>query len=143
MLDKQTHSITVREARVEDFRTLTKLAEEYHKEHWFGEHSDFDYEFCHENFKAYCIGIQANVLYAHEDGEAVGFSVAFLVPLHWTKQLRCTVSYNYIKPKYRKQGVMDQFIEKHEAWARKHKCIDMNTGDKIGTDSYKVLQYEE
>lgn len=154
--------IKVKEATLYDFRELTDLSEEFWREHWQGEkHSKFDWEFCHENFKAYCVGVQANVLVAWEDKQMIGYSVAFLTPLHWTKELRCTISYNYIKPDFRKKGVMDQFIENHEHWARRNKCIDMNLGDgaqhkgkfslvahslgfnQIGNDCYKVLEYEK
>lgn len=155
-------SISIKQATIHDFRDLTNLSEEFWKEHWQGEkHSSFDWEYCHDNFKAYSVGIQANVLVAWEENEMLGYSVAFLTPLHWTKQLRCTISYNYIKPEHRKRGIMDRFIEVHESWAVANKCIDMNLGDGaqhkgkfslvahalgfdlIGNDCYKVLEYEK
>lgn len=153
-------SFKIKEATIHDFRDMTALAEQYHKEHWFGEHTTFDAEHCHDNIKAYSVGIQANVLVAWEDKEMLGFSIAFLSPLHWAKQLRCTVSYNYIKPEHRSRGVMDLFVDKHTEWAVANKCVDMNIGDgaqykgkfglvahslgftKIGNDSYKVLDHD-
>lgn len=152
---------TIRRANITDFRTLVELAERYHKEHWFGQHTDFDPEFTFANFRAYSIGIQANVLVAECDEHGlVGFSVGFLVPLNWSKQLRCTIGYNYIDPDHRKNGLLERFVSSHTDWAMDHKCVDINIGDgaqygtkfsmvstglgfnHTGIDGYKVLNNE-
>lgn len=151
----------IRRAQERDFRELVKLSEEYHKEHWFGEHTGFDPEYTFENFRACTVGIQANVLVAecNEHG-LVGYSVAFLVPLQWSPQLRCTIAYSYLRPDHRKTGLFEEMVQAHTDWASQHKCVDINLGDgaqygakfatvanglgfdHTGVDSYKVLYNE-
>ena len=102
----------IRPAQEQDLRTLTELAEQYHKEHWFGKHSKFDAEHTFQNFRAYYIGMIANVLVAEcKEHGIIGFCVAFLVPLHWTPQIRCTIGYSYINKDHRKDGVFGELLE--------------------------------
>lgn len=154
-------TIKVKPAKVEDIRELTELAKAYHEEHWFGEYTEFDAEHCYEMIKQFAIGPQANVIVAWEDTDIVGFSIAFLSPLHWSKQLRCTISFNYIMPEHRKKGILGHIVNNHEQFAKAYKCVDFNIGDgaqykgkfsylahglgfdKIGNDCYKVLSYDE
>ena len=151
----------IRTAQAVDFRKLVELSKEYHAEHWFGEHTEFDPEFTHENFKAYSVGLQANVLVAEVDKELVGFSVAFLIPLNWCKALRCTIGYNYIRPDQRQTGLFAEMVQAHIDWATQHECVDVNMGDgaqygnswtgvtqqlgftRHGIDSYRVLNIEK
>ena len=148
----------IRPAQEQDLRTLTELAEQYHKEHWFGKHSKFDAEHTFQNFRAYYIGMIANVLVAEcKEHGIIGFCVAFLVPLHWTPQIRCTIGYSYINKDHRKDGVFGELVQAQTDWASDKGCVDLNVGDgaqyggkfstvchglgfnKTGTDSYKVL----
>ena len=154
-------AIKVQPAKIEDIRELTELAKRYHDEHWFGTHTEFDAEHCYNMIQQFSIGPQANVIVAFENGDIVGFSIAFLSPLHWSKQLRCTISFNYIKPEHRSKGILEMIVNNHKEFAKAYKCVDINIGDgaqykgkfsmvahglgfdKIGNDCYKVLSYDE
>tara|TARA_Y100000114_G_scaffold35748_1_gene31292 strand:- start:2957 stop:3430 length:474 start_codon:yes stop_codon:yes gene_type:complete len=154
-------TIKVQPAKVEDIRELTELAKAYHEEHWFGTHTEFDAEHCFNMIQQFSIGPQANVIVAFDNGDIVGFSIAFLSPLHWSKQLRCTISFNYIKPEHRSKGILEMIVNNHKEFAKAYKCVDINIGDgaqykgkfsmvahglgfdKIGNDCYQVLSYDE
>lgn len=145
---------------VEDIRVCVELAEKYHKEHWFGEHTDFDPDYTFENFRGYIINKGVNMLVAQEEN-IVGFSTAFLQPLMWTKQLRTTINFSYIEPAHRKTGIFNGFVQSHIDWAKKFNCVDINIGDgaehngkfgilakqmnfnNIGTDAYMVLNNDK
>jgi len=150
----------IRTANEHDLRHLTRLSEIYHKEHWFGEHTQFDYNYCFDQIKAGIISPFINVLVAEcEDccTNIVGYSGAFLCPLHYSPQVRCTVAYNYIDPAHRSNGMFNEMIQLQTDWALDNKSVDINIADggqykgkfgialkglgfdRTGTDSYKVL----
>lgn len=147
----------IRRAKPDDLRFMTELCEDYHKEHWFSEHTDFDPDYTFENFKAYLVSPQVNLLVAEVPEGLVGFSCAFIVPMHWCKALRCTVGYTFIEEEYRSKGIFNEFVANHEMFAKQLGCLDINVGDgaqyngkfsavvkplgydHLGTDAYKVL----
>ena len=149
--------LMIRNATVEDIRVCVELAEKYHKEHWFGEHTGFDPDYTFENFRGYIVNAGVNILVKEDDTGIIGFSTAFLQPLMWDKALRATINFSYIEPAHRKSGIFNAFIQSHIDWAKKHKCVDINIGDgaehngkfgilakqmnfnNIGTDAYMVL----
>ncbi len=147
----------IRQAKGDDLRALVEMTQDYYEEHWFSEHTDFDPDYTFDNLKAYCVSPQANLLVAEEPEGLVGYSLAFVIPLHWCKKLRCTVAYNFIEQDYRSKGIFNDYIQAHEDWAKALGCVDINVGDgaqyngkfgsvikplgfdKLGTDAYKVL----
>tara|TARA_R110000796_G_scaffold171671_2_gene288720 strand:+ start:846 stop:1304 length:459 start_codon:yes stop_codon:yes gene_type:complete len=149
----------IRPAQESDLRRLTELAEVYHSEHWFGEHTEFDAEYTFNNFRSFHIGMIANIIVAHCEkcNQVVGFCIAVLVPLNWSPKVRCTIGYSYLDPAHRKDGLFGEMVQAQTDWAADKGCVDINLGDgaqyggkftsvckglgftKTGTDSYKVL----
>tara|TARA_R110002124_G_scaffold127315_1_gene287212 strand:- start:193 stop:642 length:450 start_codon:yes stop_codon:yes gene_type:complete len=147
----------IRPAKTDDLRFLAEMSKDYYSEHWFSEHTEFDLESTFNNMRAYTITPQANLLVASVTEGLVGYSIGFIVPIVWSKQLRYSIAYNYIEPAFRKQGIFEEFIQAHEEFAKKHKCVDMNIGDgaqykgkfgsvarsvgfdQMGTDAYRRL----
>ena len=152
-------AVMIRTATEADLRKLTELAQVYHSEHWFGEHTEFDADYCFENFRGFHIGMVANIIVAEYNNEVIGFCIAVLVPLNWSPKVRCTIGYSYIDPEYRKTGVFGEMVEAQTDWATDKGAVDINLGDgaqyngkftsvckglgftKTGTDSYKVLAH--
>jgi len=150
----------IKPATVNDLRDIMSLNKDYYKGHWFSEHTSFDYDVFYENIKTWIVDPTANVIVAKKDEEIVAWSVAFIMPLDWSKDIRCSIGYNYIKPEYRSKGVLEQFVSNHEQWGIGKKCVDMNLGDsaqykgkfnlltqdlgfnRTGHDCYKVLKKE-
>ena len=150
----------IRSATEHDLRHLTRLSEIYHKEHWTSAHTKFDYNYCFDQIKSFVISPMVNVLVAEcEDccNNIVGYSMAFLCPLHQSPVVRCSVAYNYIDPAHRKNGMFGLMIQTQTDWATDMKAVDINIADggqyngkfgivlkglgfdKLGTDGYKVL----
>ena len=149
----------IRTATEADLRTLVELAKEYHSEHWFGGHTEFDDEYCFENFRGFHIGMVANILVAECEkcNKIVGFCIAVLVPINWSPKVRCTIGYSYIDKLHRKNGIFGDLVQGQTDWAADKGAVDINLGDgaqydgkfagvckglgftKTGTDSYKVL----
>ena len=144
-----------------DLRALVELTRVYYKDHWFGGHTNYDADWTHEQFKGHIVSPQANVILKDDAEQGIlGFSVAMVYPLQWTPQLRCTIAFSYIDEAHRNNGVYGALIDNHTLWAKKLNCVDINTGDgaqykgkfgtvllplgfeHMGTDAYKVLQYE-
>ena len=119
----------IKPATVNDLRDIMSLNKDYYKGHWFSEHTSFDYDVFYENIKTWIVDPTANVIVAKKDEEIVAWSVAFIMPLDWSKDIRCSIGYNYIKPEYRSKGVLEQFVSNHEQWGIGKKCVDMNLGD--------------
>lgn len=149
----------IRNATEADLRTLVDLAKVYHSEHWFGSHTEFDADYCFENFRGFLIGMVANVLVEECErcNKIVGFCIAVLVPINWSPKVRCTIGYTYIDPKHRSNGILGKMVKAQTDWATDKGAVDINLGDgaqydgkfasvcrglgftKTGTDSYKVL----
>ncbi len=151
----------IRLATAGDIRALVELTKVYYEDHWFGGHTNYDADWTFDQFKAHIVSPMANVILKDDAKLGIlGFSVGMIYPLQWTPQLRCTVPFTYIDKDHRNNGVYKEFINNHTIWAKKHNCVDMNAGDgaqykgkfgtvllplgfeHMGTDAYKVLQYE-
>jgi len=152
----------IRLATVGDLRTLVELTKKYHEDHWFSGHTKYDPDWTFEQFKAHIVSPMANVILKDDAEQGIlGFSVGMAYPLQWTPQYRCTVAFTYIDEAHRSNGVYGELLANHTLWAKKHGCVDINTGDgaqykgkfgtvlqplgfeHMGTDAYKVLQYDE
>ena len=147
----------IRQATENDLRHLTRLSEIFHKEHWFGKHTGFDYEYCFDQFKSNIISPLTNVLVADVNNVVVGYCVAFICGMHYTPSVRCTIGYTYIDPNYRTDGLFGDLVQAQTDWAADHDCVDINISDggqyrgkfgtvlkalgfeRTGTDGYKVL----
>jgi len=152
----------IRQANINDVRTLVELSQDYHKQHWMGEgHTKFDPDYTFDNFRTYIASAQTNVVVAEVPEGLVGYTVGVAVPLHWTKQLRATVIYEYIEKEYRSQGIFKQMVDAQIEWAKSLGCVDIHIGDGatyngkfstvakemgfpyIGTDAYRKLNDEQ
>ena len=150
----------IRTADENDLRHLTRLSEIYHKEHWTSAHTKFDYGYCFDQIKSFVVSPAVNVLVAEcEDccTNIIGYSMAFLCPLHVGPIVRCTIAYNYIDPAHRKNGMFGLLVQSQIDWATDNGAVDINIGDggqykgkfgtvvkglgfeRTGTDGYKVL----
>lgn len=147
----------IRAATENDLRHLTRLSEIYWQEHWTSAHTTFDYEYCFDQLKSFVISPLVNVLVVDVNGTLVGYSVAFICPLHVAPIVRCTIAYNYIDPAHRSSGLFGEMIQTQTDWATDHDCVDINISDggqyngkfgtvvkglgfeRTGTDGYKVL----
>jgi len=151
----------IRHAHENDLRHLTRLSEIYYKEHWFGDHTQFDYDYCFDQIKAGILSPLVNVLVAECNdccnNTIIGYSGAFLCPLHYSPQVRCNIAYNYIDPVHRSNGLFGEMVQTQIDWAMDHDCVDINISDggqyngkfgtvvkglgfeRTGTEGYKVL----
>jgi|DEB0MinimDraft_10_1074344.scaffolds.fasta_scaffold93848_2 hypothetical protein len=152
----------IQKMTVNDIRVCVELAEKYHKEHWFGKHTKYDADYIFANFRQFIVNPMVNMLVAYDDNKnIVGFSVCFMQPLLWSKQLRATINFSYLEPDHRKSGKFNAMVQSHIEWAKQNNCVDINIGDgaehngkfgilarqmnfdNVGTDAYMVLNYDK
>jgi hypothetical protein len=111
-------------------KDIAKIAEEYFNESPYSKTHKFDKNQCLEFARNCVIKTPYEVAIAENDnGDAVGFAMGYLTEYGWCADIRVSMEFLYINPKYRSTDMVNNLVTHIEDWGRKMGAVEINVGD--------------